>query len=70
MLDEVKDLGVILYSKLSWNQHLQKIIRKTQTIFAVIRCTCGKQWGLRPNMVHWLYTMVIRPSIYYVALVW
>jgi hypothetical protein len=70
MLDEVKYLGVTLESKLSWNQHLQKITRKAQTTFAVIRCTCGIKWGLRLNTVHWLYTRVIRPSIYYGALVW
>jgi len=70
MLDEVKYLGITLDSRLNWNQHLQKIIRKTQTSFAVVRRTCGRNWGLRPNMVHWLYTSVIRPSIFYGALVW
>jgi len=70
MLDEVKYLGVILDFSLTWNQHLQKTIRRTQTAFALIRRTCGKKWGLRPNMVHWLYTRVIRPSILYGALVW
>jgi hypothetical protein len=70
VLDEVKYLGVTLESKLSWNQHLQKTTRKAQTFIAVIRCTCGIKWGLRPSMVHWLYTRVIRPSIYYGALVW
>jgi hypothetical protein len=70
MLDEVKYFGVTLDSKLSWNQHLQVVIRKIQITFAVIRRTCGKQWGLRPNIVHWFYTRVIRPSIYYGALVW
>ena len=70
MLDGVKYLGVILDSKLNCNQHLQKIINKVQTTFVVVRRTCGKNWGLRPNMVHWLYTRVIRPSILYDALVW
>jgi hypothetical protein len=70
MLGEVKYLGVILDSKLTWNQHLQKTIKKAQTTFAVVRRMCGKKWGLRPSMVHWLYTRVIRPSILYAALVW
>jgi hypothetical protein len=35
MLDEVKYL-VILDSRLTWNQYLQKTIRKTQTTFAVV----------------------------------
>jgi hypothetical protein len=70
MLQEVKYLGVSLDSKLSWNQHVLKTARKAQTTFAVIRHTCGKIWGLRPNMVYWLYTRVIRPSVHYGALVW
>jgi hypothetical protein len=70
VLGEVNYLGVILDSKLNWNQHLQKIIRKAQTTFAVVRCMYGKKWGLIPNMVHWLYTRVIRPSILHAALVW
>jgi len=68
MLDRVKYLGVTLDSKLNWNQHLQKILSKAQTTFAVVKHTCGKKWGLRPNMVHWLYTRVIRPSILHGAL--
>jgi len=43
MLDKVTYLGVILDSKLNWNQHLQKIINKAQTTFAVVRRTCGKK---------------------------
>ena len=70
MLDKFKYLGVILDSKLTWNQLLQKIINKVQTTVAVVRHTWGKKWGLRTNMVHWLYTRVIRPSIFHGAFVW
>jgi hypothetical protein len=52
MQEEVKYLGFTLDSKLGWNLHLQKITRKAQTTFAVIRHTCGEKWVLRPNMVH------------------
>jgi hypothetical protein len=43
MLDEVKYLVVILDSRLTWNQNLQKIIRKAQTTFALVRSTCGRK---------------------------
>jgi hypothetical protein len=67
---ELKMLGVIVDSKRNWNQHLQKIIRKAVTTFAVARRMYGKRWGLRSNMLHWLYTRVIRPHIFHAALVW
>jgi len=70
MLDEVKYLAVTLDSRVNWKQQLQKIIRKTQTTFALVRRTCGRKWGLRPSMVHWFYTRVIRPFMSYGALVW
>jgi hypothetical protein len=70
MQDGVKYLGAILDSKLNWNQHLKKTIRKAQTTFVAVRHTSGTKWGLRLNMVHWLYTRVIRLSISYGALIW
>jgi hypothetical protein len=70
LLGGVKYLGVFLDSKLSWNQHLQNVTKKAQTMFVIVRRTCEVPWGLRPSIVHWLYTRVIRPSILYGALVW
>jgi hypothetical protein len=63
-------LEVILDSRLNWNQHLQKTIRKAITNFAVARRMYGKRWGLRPKMVHWLCIRVITPFIFHAALVW
>jgi hypothetical protein len=42
MLDEIKYLGANLDSRLNWNHHLQKIIIKTQTTFALVRRTCNR----------------------------
>jgi hypothetical protein len=69
-MDGVNYLGVFLDSKVNWNQHKQNVIKKAQTTLAVVRRSCGIRWGLRPSMVHWLYTRVIRPFIFYGALVW
>jgi hypothetical protein len=44
LLDGVKYLGVFLDSRLDWNQHLQKVIKKTQTMFTVVRRSCGIRW--------------------------
>ena len=30
----------------------------------------GKRLGLRPNVVHWLYTAVVRPIVLYSICVW
>jgi hypothetical protein len=30
----------------------------------------GKTWGLELKKVHWLYTVVVRPMLMYVAIVW
>lgn len=70
MSGEVKYLGVIFDSKLTWTSHISKIKRKSEITLAVIRRMYDRQWGLRPGMVHWLYTRVVRPAIMYAALVW
>lgn len=66
----VKYLGIYLDQKLTWNQQLENI--RTKAIRALWTCSMlyGKTWGLKPQMIHWTYTMIIRPMITYAALVW
>ncbi|MBZ5796185.1 hypothetical protein K8353_39400, partial [Burkholderia contaminans] len=41
-----------------------------ETTLMVAKRAHGKTWGARPNMVHWMYTMVVKPMITYASLVW
>lgn len=67
---EAKFLGVILDTKLTWNQHIQKITTKSKMTLMSLKRAIGKSWGLKPSVVHWIYTTVVRPMITYGALVW
>lgn len=67
---EVKYLGLILDCKLTWNPHLEYVINRCKIVLMMSRRTFGTTWGLKPRMVHWLYTAVIRPMITYGCLVW
>jgi hypothetical protein len=34
------------------------------------RGTFGKTWGLKPKVIYWIYTAVVRPIITYAATIW
>lgn len=68
--EEVKHLGVTLDKKLNWNSHLDKVITKGTNALWVCSKALGKTWGLRPNMVHWIYSAIVRPKITYASLIW
>ena len=68
---EVKYLGVTLDSKLNWNLHTDKVISKvTSALWISKKKTFGNKWGLKPKMIHLIYTAIGRPRITYASLVW
>jgi hypothetical protein len=38
----------------------ENVINMTYRAFWTCMGTFGKNWGLKPRVVHWIYTMVIR----------
>jgi Reverse transcriptase (RNA-dependent DNA polymerase) len=52
---EVKYLGVILDSTLTWNAHLMSLVGKFQKSYWLCRRMVGSCWGLKPSMMDWLY---------------
>jgi ribonuclease HI len=68
--NNVRYLGVILDSKLSWKKHMQAKVRNAKFQLHSIRNAMGKIWGAPPKMVRWAYTGIVRPALLYGALVW
>ena len=70
MSQQVKYLGVILDSKLSWKPHCQDRVRKATIALMQCRRAIGKTWGLKPRQAMWLFTAIIRPILAYAAVIW
>jgi ribonuclease HI len=68
--NEAKYLGVLLDKKLSWNPHLTKMKAKAITTLMACKSLFGQRWGLKPQLIFWLYTTVVRPIIAYSSFVW
>jgi hypothetical protein len=67
---EVKYLELILDKELTWKAQMKNVMDKAYTAFWTCKGTSGKTWGLKPRVVHWIYTMVIRPVLTYSSTVW
>ena len=68
--DTVKYLGVTLQKRLSWATHLRDRTRKCFGLLQRIRTVVGREWGLSPAKLLYIYTAVIRPRLAYAAGVW
>ena len=62
---EARLLGVTLDSKLTWKPHITRITRKATTALMQCRQIVGKTWGIKPSMMKWIYTAMIRPIMSY-----
>lgn len=56
--------------KVLWNKQLQHITNKVTKALIIIRWALGKSWGFKQNMVHWLYTVVMRSLVTYDYIIW
>ncbi|XP_062710910.1 uncharacterized protein LOC134288974 [Aedes albopictus] len=68
--DRVKYLGLILDAKLNWNAQIESVIGKATSAFWLCSKTFGRKWGLKPKMIMWIYTAIIRPKVTYASFVW
>jgi hypothetical protein len=67
---EVRYLGLILDNGLTWKAQLKNVMNKAYKAFWTCKGKFGKTWGLKPRVVHWIFTMVIRSVLTYGSTVW
>ena len=67
---EARLLGVTLDSKLTGKPHMTRITRKLTTSLMQCRRIVGKTWGIKPSMMKWIYTAIIRPIMSYACVSW
>ena len=67
---EARLLGATLDSKLTWKPHITRITRKATTALMQRRQIVGKAWGIKPSMMKWIYTAMIRPIMSYACVSW
>jgi hypothetical protein len=67
---EVKYLGLIIDKVLTWIKQLEKVTNQAYRGFWTCRGTFGKTCVLKPKVIYWIYTMVVRPIVTYATAVW
>ena len=67
-VDEIRDLGVIITSSLSWNNHIDNIISKTSRISGLIKRTLG--WHAFSQTKYIMYCSLVRPLLEYCTVAW
>ena len=45
-------------------------MKKAQNLMWACRRACGATWGLELRVVHWLYVVIVRPSITSASVLW
>ena len=67
---EARLLGGTLDSKLTRKPHITRITCKATTALMQCRQIVGETWGIKPSMMKWIYTAMIRPIMSYACVSW
>ncbi|XP_046977642.1 uncharacterized protein LOC124543462 [Vanessa cardui] len=70
LVTEIKLLGLIIDSKLTFNAHVSATCKKAADIYKQLACAAKVTWGLNGEIVRTIYVAVIEPIVLYAASVW
>lgn len=60
-----KYLGVVLDFKLNWKNNIEYRRQKTYIAFYICKRLFSRNWRLKPKLVMWMYTAIMRPILTY-----
>ena len=66
-IDKENDLGITLSREFKFRTHIHKIVQKANRVLGDIKCTFKY---LDPNIMHLLYTSLVRPHLDYASNIW
>lgn len=67
---ELKVLGLVIDSKLTFKTHIQNTCNKAVAIYKTVATATRANWGLNPDILRLLYTAVVEPIVLYAASAW
>uniref|UniRef100_A0A671ND64 alpha-mannosidase n=1 Tax=Sinocyclocheilus anshuiensis TaxID=1608454 RepID=A0A671ND64_9TELE len=65
-----KFLGIYFDAKLSWAEHINKIVEKCQKVLNIMRCVSGVEWGASFSSLKTIYVALIRWESDVEGMVW
>ncbi len=68
--DTVRYLGLHLDRALLWKFHFRKKIDSARALLFNMWNALGTTWGLKPYLIHWIYTGIVRPAKTYGSMTW
>ncbi|CAK1546358.1 unnamed protein product [Leptosia nina] len=67
---EIKILGLTIDRKLTFENHVNNIIKKTTKLHNYVSKAAKVNWGLNPEIIKTIYTAVLEPIILYASPAW
>jgi hypothetical protein len=67
---KIRYLILVLDEGLTWKAQVKSVMNKAYRTSWITKGTFSKTWGLKPKVVYWTYTVVIRPMLTCCSTVW
>ena len=68
--ETMKYLGVTLQKRYTWSPHVDDKLKACKYLLNKARTVVGREWGLQPDKLMYIYTAILRPRITYASGAW